>query len=339
MIILDLHLEDSDGIEILHHLNEINYPGHIILCSGLDSRLINASDAIARQLGLKMLPAIQKPIKIRELKNILENYWSCDPDISCESIHRGIDLNQFTIHYQPKMKISTLDVIGLEALIRWNYNDELLLYPDAFIPIAEHSHAIDTLTEWLIDQVLQDIQEWRKKGFDLSVAINIPANFLVNPNIPQILTSKIQTYGTPLSAITFEITETGVMALPNITKDIISRLRIRGVSFSIDDFGTGYSSLISLHNIPFNELKIDKIFIMNLHEDEDAQKIVNAAINLAHNLGMTVVAEGVENRQSLNVLRDLGCDIAQGYLIAKPMPKEELTAWLENQEYQAWKDL
>jgi sensor c-di-GMP phosphodiesterase-like protein len=336
VIILDLHLSDTDGIEIVHYLKNSSYDGYVLLISGLDTKLLASAEVIGKGEQLKMLPSLQKPIKISQLHNVLKVLLSTEPFVTKNSILEAIENDRFLVYYQPKISIPQKKVIGVEALIRWNYHGSVIVYPDSFIPLAEQTGVIAQLTEWIVNKVLSDQVVWMKQSINLSVAINVSAKLLENIQLSQLFISQTEELGVDPTQITLEITETGAMTLPEVALDIIARLRIRGFSISIDDFGTGYSSLISLHKMPFNELKIDKHFILTMEQDPNARKIVKSIIDLGHNLGVKIVAEGVETREVLKMLRSMGCDEAQGYLFSKAIPEKELWDWLKNVETSEW---
>jgi diguanylate cyclase len=243
-------------------------------------------------------------------------------------LRQAIDRNQLYVQYQPKVNITDGKVYGAEALVRWLHPKHGLISPDEFIPMAERTRMIKYLTLWVLKQTFQQCARWHHQGLDLTVSVNLSAIDLHDPELPDIVAGVAAAAGTKPSWIMLEITESSIMNDPERTLDVIQRLHLMGYKLSIDDFGTGYSSLGYLRKMPLTELKIDKSFVMDiLHSDNDAV-IVNATINLAHNLGLQVTAEGVESLEIMQRLASYGCDIAQGYYYAKPLPVDEFDRWI-----------
>ncbi len=231
------------------------------------------------------------------------------------------------VHYQPKLDLGTGEIIGVEALARWTHPTLGFIPPDEFIPLAEHSTLITPLTMSVLGTALEAASRWGALEGTFSVAVNISPRSLLDPTFVDQVRRMLAEVGVPAAALTLEITETNLMADPDRAVEALVRLRDLGVRLSVDDLGTGYSSLAYLQRLPVHEVKIDRSFLADF-QDESSQAVVSAIIELGHRLGYHVVAEGVENAASLAALRRLGCDTAQGYLIARPMPDERLTAFL-----------
>ncbi len=216
----------------------------------------------------------------------------------------------------------------VEALVRWNHPERGLLQPDAFIPTAEKSGLIRNLTEWVIDAALEQSQKWQDQMLPIHVAVNLSAKVLHEHLLPQIISSALERWRVPPQSLKIEITESSIMADPQHAFAILSLLRSLGVRLSLDDFGTGYSSLMHLRQLPVDEIKIDKSFVMGMATSAGDAAIVRATIDLGHNLGLQVVAEGVDNEWTCKILTELGCDLAQGYYLSPPLPAHELVEWL-----------
>lgn len=246
-------------------------------------------------------------------------------------LRHAIEEDQLFLLYQPKIDLRTGQTIGLEALCRWNHPKSGIIPPDQFISLAESTGLIRQLTLWVIKEVLRQSRNWRQTGIEVSVAVNISAKNLQTPQLLDQLEGIFSTWGVVPGALRLEITESVIMADPQHAMDILKRLTNMGMHFSIDDFGTGYSSLGYLQRLPVDELKIDKSFVMNMLAEESSSMIVHSIIELAHNLRFKVVAEGVENKETLDRLALLGCDYGQGYFISKPIPPAEITAWFDKQ--------
>ena len=232
------------------------------------------------------------------------------------------------LFYQPKVECRSGRVEGFEALVRWQHPRLGLVLPDRFIPLAEEAGLIDAVTRWVLDAAVRQWQTWRSAGMDLSLSVNLSAFDLQDPALPTFLGRLLSASGFPAQALTLEITETAVLREPARALDVLRQLRALGVRASLDDFGTGYSSLAYLQQLPVNELKIERSFVRELAHEARDQAIVRSTIQLGHSLGLTVVAEGVEDKTTLDLLAGLGCDQAQGYLLGRPMPAAEVRRWL-----------
>ena len=243
-------------------------------------------------------------------------------------LRQAIESEQLQVYYQPKALIDSGRIYGAEALVRWKHPKHGQISPDEFIPMAERTRMIKHLTFWVLTQAFKHCAEWQQQGFDLTISINLSAKDLHDPELPDIVTGLAATAGIKPGNIMLEITESSIMTDPDRTMLIIQRLHSMGYRLSIDDFGTGYSSLAYLKKMPLTELKIDKSFVMDILQSDNDAVIVNAIINLAHNLGLQVTAEGVENQEIMNKLGEYGCDIAQGYFLSRPIPHAEFNQYL-----------
>ncbi len=240
--------------------------------------------------------------------------------------------DQLVLFYQPKMQFSNGQIAHLEALIRWQHPEQGMVPPDAFISIAEQTGQIDALTLWVINEAARQYLEWQKQGLNLSIAVNISAENLKNPHFAEEMNNIWQNYQLPIDALSLEITESAVVADPASAIQMLCELKNQGIKLSIDDYGTGYSSLAQLKQMPVSELKIDRSFVDKVESDPDDQIIVRSTIRMAHDMGLSVVAEGIEDQQTLNWLEQNGCDLAQGYFISRPLPANELKEWLQKEE-------
>lgn len=244
------------------------------------------------------------------------------------ALGRAIREDQLTLYYQPKIALGRDRVYGFEALLRWNHPELGFIPPGDFIPIAEHSNLIYPMTLWVLENGIKRCQDWLQKGYDITIAINLSARNLLDDRIVLDLKRLLKEYDIPGSSLELEITESMIMSDPTRSEAALDRIHRLGVQLSVDDFGTGYSSLAYLRRLPVQTLKIDSSFVSSmLYEDQD-EIIVNSTINLAHNLGLLVVAEGVESAATYQKLAELGCDSAQGYYMGKPMPANEVERWL-----------
>ncbi|MGY1804294.1 EAL domain-containing protein [Blastococcus sp. SYSU D00922] len=248
-----------------------------------------------------------------------------------EQLRTALDTDQLDVHYQPKLDLRTGGVTGVEALVRWNHPERGLLYPDVFLPLAEQAGLMRRLALRVLERSLRDLRAWRAGGLDLTVAVNLSVSNLQDVALPEQVEMLLDSFDVPADALILEITEDVLMADAARSQQVMAGLRRLGVRLSIDDYGTGYSSLSYLRALPVDELKLDRSFVSDLTSDERAAAIVRSTLQLSLDLDMTMVVEGVEDAPTLAALRAWGCDYAQGYHIARPMPAERFLAWLAEQ--------
>jgi len=254
----------------------------------------------------------------------LSEFWDIEIEIA-GAIQRG----EMVMHYQPKVRCADLHPVGVEALMRWNTRSRGALTPDVFIPIAERTGQIKALTIWAMNTALRQSSEWRHQHGRLSVAVNVPAELVTQHDLPDLVENALKLWGRDNVQLALEITERSLVVAPEHSFKVLSRIRKMDVKVSIDDFGTGYSCLAYFKNIPADELKIDKSFVVGLLEDPACAELTSVIIDLAHRFGLTVVGEGVENQDTMDALQRLHCDVAQGYLLGKPMSSGEFQKWLD----------
>jgi len=243
----------------------------------------------------------------------------------------AIEDDQLELYYQPQLDLRNGIITGVEALSRWTHPKYGFVPPDKFIDIAERTGLIKQLTEWVLKTAIKHCAHWHRTGREIQVSINLSARNLHDESLVQLVANLLDHWHVPPQHVALEITETAMMADPNHAKTLLRRLDALGVRISIDDFGTGYSSLGYLKQLPVDEIKIDRSFVLNMTSDENDASIVRATIGLAHDLGLEVVAEGIEDETTQNQLRDWGCDVAQGYHIGRPMPQADLMQLLRAQ--------
>lgn len=257
-----------------------------------------------------------------------------DKLIMITELKEAIKHNQLLMYLQPKVNTKTKALVGAEALIRWIHPTKGMMFPDQFIPFAEHTGTISHITHWILEQACKVILEFRQQQIDLSISVNLSTRDLNNLDLPNQIQSLLDDYGLNSAAIHLEITESALMDDPLRAGGVVRKLSELGIHISIDDFGTGYSSLAYLRELPVNELKIDKSFVMQMDNNPSDKAIVRSTIDLGHNLGLNVVAEGIETEETINQLAELGCDEGQGYYISKPMPVRDFGVWLERWQNQ-----
>jgi EAL domain-containing protein (putative c-di-GMP-specific phosphodiesterase class I) len=243
-------------------------------------------------------------------------------------LRTAIDGGELVLHYQPKVAVGTDTVLGVEALVRWQHPTRGLLPPGEFVPLAERTGAIADLTRWVLDTALAQSRAWRDAGLDLTMAVNLAAPNIVDEALPDLVKALLERWGVPGDRLECEISEHTVMADPHRAISVLERLRALGVRLSLDDFGTGQSSLAYLRRLPLDEVKIDRAFVAGVVGDAYDALIVRSTIDLARNLGLEVVAEGVEGADMLDRLRALRCHEAQGFHLSRPLPADALVDWL-----------
>ncbi len=244
-------------------------------------------------------------------------------------LRAGLGRGQLLLHHQPKVDLNTGSVVGFEALVRWRHPRLGLLMPDQFLPVVENTGLIGPMTLEVLDLALSAVGRWRATGHDVSIAVNLSARHLSDLALPEQIRACLDRHALPADALELEVTETLVMIDPARARRVLAGLRDLGVALAIDDFGTGYSSLAYLRRLQVHELKIDKSFVLNLASSEEDAVIVRSTIELGHNLGLRLVAEGIEDQPAMDLLRSWGCDRAQGYHISRPLPEETVLPWLE----------
>jgi diguanylate cyclase len=243
-------------------------------------------------------------------------------------LRRAIDQHELVLYYQPKAALESGAVTSVEALLRWNHPSRGLVGPDEFIPLAQQTGLIKPLTLYVLEEALQQCCAWQREGMRLAVAVNLSVRNLLDAEFPEQVRRLLEAHRVDPTLLELEITESTVLSDPVRTKRVLDKLSAMGVTLSIDDFGTGYSSLSYLSQLPVNEIKIDRSFVMNMSESDNDAVIVRSTIDLGRNLGLQVVAEGVETEAAWDRLSELGCTLAQGYYLSRPVPAAELTDWL-----------
>jgi EAL domain-containing protein (putative c-di-GMP-specific phosphodiesterase class I) len=248
-------------------------------------------------------------------------------------LRQAIEHDGLCLHYQPKVDLKTGRLDGVEALVRWPHPERGFLPPGDFIPLAESTGLILPLSRWVLATALRQCRAWRDEGLEIRVAVNLSARLLQDASLVETIAELLAGHGLTAESLELEITESAVMADPAHALDLLLRLHEMGVKLSIDDFGTGYSSLAYLHRLPVNEVKIDKSFIIGLSGGSDGAAIARSIIDLGHNLGLIVVAEGVEDDATYRLLAGMACDLAQGYYLSRPVSAQDLTTWAQSLPY------
>ncbi|MHC8493242.1 GGDEF/EAL domain-containing response regulator [Thalassospira sp. SM2505] len=330
VIILDLFMPKLDGIEIIRFLHENRSDASLILMSGKDKSILHAASELATERNIEVLGVLEKPFTIDQLEELLGKFNMPQPKTdeppsiapTESSLRRGIASQEFFLVYQPQFSIATGKIVGVEALLRWQHPTLGLLHPGLFIPLAEQSGLINQLTEQVLEQALAQMAKWDHA--DITMSINVSPTTVVDLNMPEKLDAMTTALEIDPEKIVIELTETALMENASLYMDILTRLRMKRFNLSIDDFGTGYSSMQHLVRIPFNELKIDQSFVRQMLKDTECRTVAQMSISLAHGLNMHVVAEGIEDQETFDLLRELGCEIGQGFHMSHPVSAWEI---------------
>jgi EAL domain-containing protein (putative c-di-GMP-specific phosphodiesterase class I)/ActR/RegA family two-component response regulator len=336
LILLDLNMPEMDGIEFVRHLVGKSYSGSIILVSGENTRMLQTVERLVRAHEIPILGYLQKPINQEDLSALL-GIWEppsyVNPQVvskiyAVDDVRAAIDSHELVNYYQPKVDVASGKVMGVESLVRWRHPQDGMVFPDQFIGVAEDGGLINDLTREVISEAFSQTKIWRDAGLRIHVALNISMESLVSLEFVDYVTTAAAAAGIIPDDIVLEVTESRLMKNLTTPLEVLTRLRLRRFHLSVDDFGTGHSTLIQLRDLPFNELKVDQGFVHGAASNETLRSIYNASLSLAQQLGMKSVAEGVEDQADWDFIYSSGCDLAQGYFIAKPMPADEIHDWL-----------
>ena len=338
LILADLNMPEMDGIEFVRKLVERHYAGSLILVSGEDERMLQTTEKLVQAHGITVLGWLHKPPTPEGLAALLKK-WSppsqagpraVKKSYGADEVRAAITNGELVNYYQPKVAVATGKVVGVEALVRWRHPVDGMVFPDQFIGVAEEHGLIDELTRGVLTTALAQLKAWHAAGLALRVAVNVSMNNLASLDFADFVAGQAAAAGVSPKHVVLEVTESRLMNDLRTSLEILTRLRLKRFGLSIDDFGTGHSSLTQLHDIPFDELKVDRSFVHGAWSDATARAIYEASLSLAKQLNMEVVAEGVEDRADFNFVVRSGCQMAQGYFIAKPMPAADLRQWMED---------
>jgi EAL domain-containing protein (putative c-di-GMP-specific phosphodiesterase class I)/FixJ family two-component response regulator len=339
VLILDLEMPGMDGVELMQQLRQRALDVPFILASSHDGQLVRAVEAMARNLGLPVVAGLRKPLTRTALARAFERRAEVAPsyaravrqpaDVDVAALAQAIRAGEIVPHYQPKIDIESGLVRGLEVLARWTDSVAGPVPADRFIAAAEQNDLIFKLSLSVMDQAIAQLARWNARGLRLTLALNVSPRLLSEPTVVEEISGLLERHGVSATQIVLEITESSVVSPDGPALGALARFRLRGYGLSIDDYGTGLSSMQQLARIPFTELKVDRSFVHLAHREENLRVILKSALTMAHKLGLTTVAEGVETMEDWRLLQRYGCQMGQGYLLAKPMPATDLLPWIK----------
>ena len=339
VLICDINLPGMDGIEFLQSLNGTGFRGSVVLLSGEGARVLHTVQKLLGGGGLVMLGALEKPASRSALQAVLDCWEPMShapqaaprPEIGPDDLQQALAGAHWVLHFQPKVALCSGALEGVEALLRMNHPRLGLVGPEQFISLAEETGAIHLLTDWVVEDAFRQLAAWKAAGLRLQMAINLSMDNLRVPGFASNIAGQAVRSGVSPNDVVLEITESRLMASLTAPLENLVRLRLRRFELSIDDFGTGHSSLAQLRDVPFTELKVDRSFVRGARHNQITRPMLEGSLGLARKLGMRSVAEGVETEDDWKLLRELDCDLAQGWFVGRPMAASQLTAWM-----QAW---
>ena len=352
-IAIDLIMPEMDGVQVLVQLAALHCSARIIVTSGVGARVLDAAGRSGNAHGLDIAGVLAKPFSPKTLRALLRQAAPAEDgaspftknrtaskseprDPSVEDLAQAITRGEIRLAYQPQMECATGRLAGVEALARWTHPFYGVLPPDRFIPMAERHGLMDELTfavvrqalDWFVAHFGSDARGGTRADLPPTLSVNISATALRDAKFVERLSDYCSGTGLHPARLIFELTESSAMEDPVASLDILTRLRMKGFQLSIDDFGTGFSSMLQLVRLPFSEIKIDKSFVRTATRSFESLAVVRSVIELGHSLELRVVAEGVEDEATLDLLEKLGCDIAQGFVLGRPMQGEALLTWM-----------
>lgn len=334
VIVCDLNMPGLDGIETLRHLAHCRPGAGIIIASAVHPLVLQTVGDLVKARGLQLLGCLSKPMAVSTLTPMLEHYVThhAPPGrrpvaVTPEDLERGIRAGEIVPFYQPKVSLTSNALCGVEALARWRHPEHGVLPPGIFLPVAERHGLMNEVTESMLTTAIAEAGAWTAAGRAVELAVNVAPHTLERLDLPDRIFTLAARSGLPLERLVVEITETGMVEDHAAMLEVITRLGVRGVRLSIDDFGTGYSSMQRLVRLPFSELKLDRTFVAGAVDDERIRVVLEANLTMAKRLDLRVVAEGIETAEQRALVRELGCDLAQGFLFAHPMSHDDLWAW------------
>ncbi len=338
---IDLVMPDMDGVEVMGRLAGLGCSARIVITSGVGSRVLDSARRFAAEHALDVIGVVPKPFSPSALRKLLlseddpardtalgrAGAWNGELEVTESELLRALERREFRLAYQPKIECDSGKLAGFETLVRWEHPRAGTVMPDRFIGLCEELGLIDRLTANVIDEALQWFAAAFRDG-DEHLSVNLSARCLKDPTLGDRVAEACTRAALDPGRVILELTETSAMEDATSSLGLLTRLRVKGFQLSIDDFGTGYSSMVELVRLPFSEMKVDKSFVMAQGASAEARTVIRSIVELGHSLGLKVTAEGVEDAAALEFLRQSGCDYAQGFFIARPMPAQALSDWI-----------
>ncbi|XAH24779.1 EAL domain-containing response regulator [Xylophilus sp. GW821-FHT01B05] len=335
LLLLDLEMPGMDGVELLHQMQRHGMARPVVVVSQREQALIDLVVSMARTMALDAPAGLHKPLDAQALRQAFEQLGRRSAVGTAESrapepaqLRNAIAQGQISVHYQPKVDVRTGFVRGVEALARWLPPGQPAIAPDCFVPLAEREGLIQPLTRAVMEQAFAQTATWGARGLHLPVAVNLSAQLLEDPGLVDEIRTLAARHALAPAQVVLELTESELVSFRGAAFGVLARLRLQGFGLSLDDYGTGFSSMQQLARIPFTELKIDRAFVHGASHKRRLQVMLHSALDMAQRLELPTVAEGVETLADWRLLQQLGCTAGQGWLIARPMPAQELPTWL-----------
>jgi EAL domain-containing protein (putative c-di-GMP-specific phosphodiesterase class I) len=333
LLFLDLNMPNVDGIQFINQISELNYNGYVVIMSGVSTRIISSVELLAKKFGLNYIGTLLKPIHENDFIPIIEKLGlsrkkeNKDESLKTYEIVRAIKNNDIEVLYQPQVELSSRKFIGVEALCRMKHPRLGMVSPNRFIDKAEESELIIHITLAVLKKSFADWKKWRQLGLNIKLSVNVSPISLQQPEFADLIFTLLEQYRIPENILCIEVTE-GVLA-ENQKQELtnLNRLSMRGVEIALDDFGKEHATVERLQKLPLTYLKLDKSYFIDHRESIGQVAIINTSLSLAHQLHIKTIAEGVEDAEILNLVTEMGCDYAQGYYLAKPLPAKEVLAW------------
>jgi EAL domain-containing protein (putative c-di-GMP-specific phosphodiesterase class I) len=337
VVLVDLDMPGMDGVEFIGIVAQERLARSIAVVSAMEPALLHTVQVMAKASGLRVLGCVEKPLTPGKLASVLALFEldhvgagaDSDVEVAQEEVGEALRRGDIVPYFQPQAEFANGKIVGVEALARWRLADGRMVPPAIFVPMMEAGGLIDELTSLMLAQSCDWSKRWRRDGLELKVSVNVSAQNLTGPEVADRYENVLREHGLSPEHVVLEITESSVMSDTARGLGMLARLRLKGFGLSVDDFGTGYSSLSQLSQIPFTELKVDRGFVSGAPTQPRRRAMIETSIDLARKLGLKVVAEGVETEDEWQLLAQLGCDFAQGFLISPPVPGEQLPAAIQ----------
>ena len=340
IVICDLDMPGMDGMEFIRHLGEAAFPGSVILASALERKLVASVETMTEEYGIKLLGVLEKPVAAETLRPLIERHKpeqskparprAAGTPFSLEEIAAALTNDEFEPFFQPKIELATGRIKGVEALARWRHPQKGIVVPHAFLGPLEAHGMIDELMWVMLRKGAACCSAWLGAGLEATVSVNLSLKSLGDVRLADRVTELLRSQKLEPRHMVLEVTESAATTDVGKALENLARLRMKGFGLSIDDYGTGYSSMQQLTRIAFTELKIDQSFVTSAGKNESARVILESSVGMAKKLNIAAVAEGVETQEDWDLLRQLGCELVQGYFIAKPMEAASLLDWIRD---------